>query len=59
MEICREVLGEKHAATASLYNNVGNSYWELGERKKGLEYQEKALEIFKEVLGEKHADTAQ
>ena len=31
---------------------------ELGDRKKGLEYAEKALKIRREVLGEKHADTA-
>ena len=33
-------------------------YWELGDRKKGLEYQEKALEIQKEILGEKNTATA-
>ena len=63
LEIRREVLGERNADMASSYKNVGEIYWNLSYRK-GLEYEEKAidymkkaLDIYMAVLGNEHPTT--
>lgn len=58
LKIRKQLLGENHPDTATSYNNLGSSYWELGRREKSLEYQEKALEIREKTLGDNHPDTA-
>ena len=48
--------GSNQLATA--YNNLGFTYGELGDHKKALEFQLKALEIRKAVLPENHPNLA-
>ena len=57
LEIRKEILGEKNAATARLYHNVGNSYWELREVEKAIDYIKRALDIYMAVLGNEHPTT--
>ena len=57
LKIRKEILGEKNTATASLYHNVGYSYWKLGEAEKAIDYIERALDIYTAVLGNEHPTT--
>ena len=43
---------------AAGYNNVGTTYGALGDHRKALEYQQKALAIWERVLPEDHPDLA-
>ena len=52
------MLGRDHPDTAKSYNNMAVVYYEQGDYKKALEYNEKALEINERVLGRDHPDTA-
>ena len=47
-----------HPALAAAYNNVGSTYGDLGDHKKALEYQLKALAIKEKVLPQDHPDLA-
>ena len=42
----------------SLYNNIGNVYYDQGNYSAALEYHFKSLEIRIKVLGEEHVSTA-
>ncbi|MBS1795627.1 MAG: SIR2 family protein, partial [Acidobacteria bacterium] len=43
---------------ADLHNDLGSCYGALGDHRKALEYQEKALQLQIELFGEQHPDTA-
>ena len=43
---------------ATMLNNLGLAWNDLGETKKAIEYYEQALSIHKEVYGERHPDVA-
>lgn len=58
LKIRKCILGEDHPDTATSYDNVGMSYWDLGDRHEGLKNLEKAMEIRRHSLGEDHPDTA-
>ena len=44
---------------ASLFNNLGNAWSELGEYAKAIEFYDQALPIFKKALGPEHVSVAQ
>ena len=50
--------GKEHSDTASLYNNIGVVYDDLGEYDKALDYYKQALSIREELIGKEHPDTA-
>ena len=54
----KKILGEEHPDTATSYNNIGNTYYNIGDYNKALEYYELSLKIRKKILGEEHPDTA-
>ncbi|WP_428264533.1 FAD-dependent oxidoreductase [Haliangium sp.] len=43
---------------AHLHNDLGETYGELGDHNKALEYHQQALQLRQGVLGEQHPDTA-
>ena len=57
-DLCEKVFGVEHYSTATLYNEIGLVYINLGNYDKALEYFFKALEISEKVLGAEHPDTA-
>ena len=58
LKIRKKALPKNHPAIATLYNNVGCAYDDLGDYKKALEYKLKALAIREKVLPENHPDIA-
>ena len=58
LDICLEILGEKHPHTATGYNQVAVNLHAQSEHAAALPLYQKALDIRREVLGEKHPDTA-
>ena len=57
-DLCEKVFGVEHSSTATLFNNIGSVYYNLGDYDKALEYYYKALEIQEKVLGAEHPYTA-
>ncbi len=53
-----EILGAKHAHTATAQNNLGAVYHGLGEYQKALKYFEQAFASWRSALGDRHADVA-
>lgn len=58
LEISKEVLGDKHPATALSLNNFATLLQAMGEYSAARVHFEQALAIQKETLGNKHPDTA-
>lgn len=58
LEIYRTRLGERHAYTASCYNNLAYTYKQQGKYKRAEELYEKALRIWEGMLGREHPITA-
>ncbi len=58
LALCEKLYGVEHASTATLYNNIGLVYNELGDYDKALEYYLKSLAIDEKILGAEHPDTA-
>ena len=50
--------GDKHPNIASLYNDIGLSWDNLGNSKKAIEFYDKALKIALEIFGDKHPPIA-
>ena len=59
LALCIRHLGEKHASTATSYNNVGAVYYNLGDYDNALDYFNKSLSIRLEVFGGHHPNVAQ
>lgn len=57
LEIYKEICGENHPFTGTVYNNLALVYQELGEYEKALEYYEKALKICERVYGGENPST--
>ena len=53
-----KVVGKEHTDTATSYNNIGETYRNLGDYPKALEYFFKDLAICEKVLGKEHPSTA-
>jgi tetratricopeptide (TPR) repeat protein len=56
--ICRKVLGEEHAETASGYDRLASCLDKQGRSSEALPLARRALAIREKVLGEQHPDTA-
>ena len=57
LEINIKYLGNENANTASVYQNLGNSYTYAADYLNAIPCLEKALDIDKKVLGEQHPNT--
>jgi CHAT domain-containing protein/tetratricopeptide (TPR) repeat protein len=57
-DMCGELFGEDHAATAASYDYVASNLTEQGKKSEAGLYQRKALEIRRKILGEDHPNTA-
>lgn len=57
LEIYKEICGEDHPFTGTVYNNLALVYQELGEYEKALEYYQKDLKICERIYGENHPST--
>ena len=58
LEIAINLLGAKHIAVATSYNNLGLVHKALGELEQAKDYHQRALEIQINVLGAKHINVA-
>ncbi len=62
IELAEKVYTERNLSDSKLYadllNDFGFTIGVLGDHRRGLEYQEKALEIRRKHFGERHPDTA-
>jgi CHAT domain-containing protein len=58
LAVQEEILGPKHADTATSYNNLASNLEAQGRPREAEPLKRKALALWEEVLGPKHADTA-
>ena len=58
LEISIAQLGKQNEKSASIYNNIGETYCYLSDYKKALEFFNKSISILKKVFGEDHPDVA-
>ena len=58
LDIQIQLFGELHPDTATSYNNLGGTYYSMGQNDKALEYYQKALDIEIQLFGEMHSATA-
>jgi tetratricopeptide (TPR) repeat protein/endonuclease/exonuclease/phosphatase family metal-dependent hydrolase len=56
LEIWQKTLGFEHPIVATILDNMGCTYGDLGRDQEALEYYLKALKLRKKVYGEKHLD---
>ena len=58
LELSIELVGEEHARTAGIYQNIGTAYYLLGEFQRAVSFEKRALDIYLKLFGEEHASIA-
>ena len=58
LELSIELVGEEHARTAGIYQNIGTAYYLLGEFQRAVSFEKRALDIYLKLSGEEHASIA-
>ena len=58
LELSIELVGEEHARTAGIYQNIGTAYYLLGEFQRAVSVEKRALDIYLKLSGEEHASIA-
>ena len=58
LDLSIELVGERHANTAGIYQNIGTAYYLLGEFQTAVSFEKRALDIYLKLSGEEHASIA-
>ena len=58
LESSIELVGEEHARTAGIYQNLATAHYLLGEFQTAVSFEKRALDIYLKLFGEEHVSIA-